>query len=153
MSAHRGPASRLKLNGSGDRRFREFMTCDPVIKNIRHGHSIGGVITPEYHMWMNAGKKARKEGLPFSISVHDIKIPETCPILGIPLVCHKGARNIQGDSPSLDKIVPEDGYVPGNIWVISFRANRIKCDASLAELILIADALAAEIEARQIAAY
>lgn len=117
-----------------------------VTKTLKHGHSMGGVITPEYHMWMNAHKKSRKDGLPFTISVHDIKIPKVCPILGIPLVCHKGARNIQYDSPSLDRIVPECGYVPSNIWVISFRANRIKGNASLAELILIAEALEAKLE-------
>ena len=26
------------------------------------------------------------------------------------------------------------GYVKGNVWVISWRANHIKCNASLAEL-------------------
>ena len=33
-----------------------------------------------------------------------------------------------------DRVVPALGYVPSNIRVISFRANRIKSDASAAEL-------------------
>lgn len=38
------------------------------------------------------------------------------------------------DSPSLDRIKPELGYVKGNIRVISFKANSIKNDASIEEL-------------------
>jgi hypothetical protein len=38
---------------------------------------------------------------------------------------------------TIDKIDPKKGYVKGNVWIISFRANRIKYDASLEELALI----------------
>jgi hypothetical protein len=38
------------------------------------------------------------------------------------------------NSPSLDRIVPEKGYVAGNIRVISQRANRIKSNATVEEL-------------------
>lgn len=37
-------------------------------------------------------------------------------------------------SPTLDRIVPSRGYVVGNVAVISMRANRLKSDASVAEL-------------------
>lgn len=36
--------------------------------------------------------------------------------------------------PSLDRFIPANGYVIGNIRVISFRANRIKSDATLEEM-------------------
>ena len=32
------------------------------------------------------------------------------------------------NSPSLDKIIPELGYVKGNVRVISFKANKYKND-------------------------
>lgn len=38
------------------------------------------------------------------------------------------------NSPSLDKFKPALGYMPGNIAVISFRANQLKGDATLEEL-------------------
>lgn len=44
-------------------------------------------------------------------------------------------------SPTLDRIVPDKGYVRENVWVISGRANRIKNDATIEELELIAEAL------------
>lgn len=42
-------------------------------------------------------------------------------------------------SPSIDRIVPELGYVPGNIAIISWRANDLKKDATADEMRRIAD--------------
>ena len=36
--------------------------------------------------------------------------------------------------PSLDRIIPTKGYIPGNIAVISQRANCIKSDATSEEI-------------------
>jgi hypothetical protein len=69
--------------------------------------------------------------VPFSISVQSIVIPATCPVLGIPIILgEKRSEN----SPSLDRLVPENGYVPGNVRVISDKANRLKGDRTLIEL-------------------
>jgi hypothetical protein len=62
----------------------------------------------------------------------DIVIPACCPLLGIPLFQMRGRAG--PNSPSLDRIDPTKGYVPGNVWVISWRANQIKPDATLQEL-------------------
>lgn len=45
-----------------------------------------------------------------------------------------GAGKSHDNSPTLDRIVPDLGYVPGNVAVISFRANAIKRNATVAEL-------------------
>ena len=92
----------------------------------KHGKSK----TPEYCMFYDARKRALKNDIPFNISPEDIVIPETCPVLGIEL--HFGKE--RDSTPSLDRIVPSLGYVTGNIQVISFRANRIKSDATVEEL-------------------
>lgn len=83
-------------------------------------------------MVRNARLRAKAAGVPFAISKEDIHVPTHCPILGIPLI--RGTRSGTPNSPSLDKIHPEQGYVPGNIIVISNRANRLKSDASIREL-------------------
>lgn len=49
-----------------------------------------------------------------------------------------GVRGGGDNSPTLDKIEPALGYVPGNIIVISGRANRLKADATIDELRAIA---------------
>lgn len=85
-------------------------------------------------MLKNARIRARQAEVPFTIAVEDIVIPTNCPILGIPIFQAKGKRGGGENSPSLDRIVPERGYVPGNIIVISNRANRLKSDASIDEL-------------------
>lgn len=38
------------------------------------------------------------------------------------------------ESPSLDRLIPERGYVPGNVAVISWRANTIKSNADYRQI-------------------
>ena len=71
--------------------------------------------------------------LPFDICEEDIVIPEICPILKIPI--QRGDNKVGPNSPSLDRIRPELGYVKGNIQVISYKANTMKSDATLIELL------------------
>lgn len=51
----------------------------------------------------------------------------------MPLRRHNGTGPAP-DSPSLDRVIPELGYVPGNVIVISWRANNLKRDATIEEL-------------------
>jgi hypothetical protein len=80
----------------------------------------------------NAYNRAIAKGVPFSLTKADVVIPEVCPVLGIPL--RTGKRGFSDNSPTLDRVVPSLGYVPGNIAVISGRANMIKRDATADEL-------------------
>lgn len=92
---------------------------------------------PQSKMWKNAKNRARQAGIPFRIEEKDIVIPEVCPILGIPIV-RKGKEK-SDNSPSLDRIIPELGYVEGNIAVISDRANTIKNNGTWEEHERVAD--------------
>lgn len=92
---------------------------------------------PGYNMFANARNRAKRDGLPFTITREDIVIPEFCPALGVKL--EAGSKLHQPNSPSLDKIVPEKGYVPGNIVVVSFLANSIKRDATVEQLCRVAE--------------
>lgn len=82
-------------------------------------------------MLQRARARARRLGLEFDLAPEDIHIPERCPVLGITL--ERKCRE-QDSSPSLDRIENDKGYVKGNVIVVSFRANRIKGNASVAEL-------------------
>ncbi len=82
---------------------------------------------PELMLYHSAQQRAKKCGWAFTISAKDIKDawPKDglCPILRIKLErCAKTCDQ----SATLDRVVAEQGYVPGNIAVISHRANRIK---------------------------
>jgi hypothetical protein len=85
--------------------------------------------TPAYTMFYDARKRAHQFGVPFSIEPTDIVVPTICPVLGV--VLDSSSRDT---TPSLDRMRPALGYIPSNVRVISFRANRIKSDASVAEL-------------------
>lgn len=89
-------------------------------------------------MLKSAQYRAEQEGLPFNLDESDVVVPSHCPVLGIPLQRCRG-RGFNPNSPSLDKIVPELGYVKGNVRVISLRANALKKDATPAELRAVAD--------------
>ncbi len=90
-------------------------------------HGLSG--THAYSMWCNSKQRATKEGLPFNLEPKDCIPPEACPVLGIAFdFSEKGDRN--DESPSLDKFIPELGYVKGNIAVISWKANRMKSNGT-----------------------
>ncbi|UOF81207.1 restriction endonuclease pacI-beta-alpha-metal hnh motif 1.97A [Caudoviricetes sp.] len=44
------------------------------------------------------------------------------------------SRRPNDNSPSVDRLVPHLGYVPGNVRVISWRANILRRDATTREL-------------------
>lgn len=84
---------------------------------------------PEKYLLKAAKKRAKEKNLPFNIDVEDIVIPNVCPVFGFLL--EAGTISERDNSPSLDKIIPELGYVKGNVMVISFKANTLKRDGSL----------------------
>jgi hypothetical protein len=85
-----------------------------------------------YVMLHSARARAQKKGLPFNLELDDIVIPDACPVLGIPL--EPGTRKVHWNAPTLDRIHLDQGYVKGNIVVISWRANFIRSNATLDEL-------------------
>lgn len=91
---------------------------------------------PGRPLWERAKKRAQDRGLPFSLAKNSIEVPKTCPALGVSMAL-AGRRS--ATSPSLDRIVPERGYVPGNVRVICDRANRLKGKRGLDELRRLAD--------------
>lgn len=85
----------------------------------------------------NTKARAKRKGVPFDLSLEDLVIPECCPVLGMKLVKRLG--HFADESPSIDRIVPSLGYTKGNVRIISYRANRIKCHASREDLEKILD--------------
>lgn len=89
------------------------------------------------HILSQAKRRAISNGMNFDISIEDLlPLPKVCPVLGI-LINYKGtgAKGFINDSPSIDRINSSKGYIKGNVCIISWRANRIKSDATLDELI------------------
>lgn len=88
---------------------------------------------PLYYMYHACKSRCKKKGIQFSITMDDLgPLPSHCPVLGIPMTHNLGGA--MPDSYSIDRIVPSRGYVPGNVRIISYRANTIKTNASPDEL-------------------
>jgi hypothetical protein len=66
------------------------------------------------------------------LNIDDIIIPEVCPVLGIPLKVN--TSRVSSGSPSLDRKDNNKGYTKDNTYVISYRANSLKNDATIEEL-------------------
>jgi hypothetical protein len=80
----------------------------------------------------SAKYRAKKKNLPFNIHKEDISIPDKCPVFSIPIRYSEGGKT--DNSPTIDRIDNTKGYIKGNIVVVSFKANRIKSNATLEEL-------------------
>ena len=94
---------------------------------------------PAYTMYGNAKQRAKRSGIEFTISKDDIRIPETCPVLGISLATPEERVGKQKDnSPSLDRIDSRKGYTPDNVWVVSYLANRMMSNATPEQLLTFA---------------
>jgi len=77
--------------------------------------------------------EARKKGIEFTINPDDLIWPTNCPALGLE-IDYITRGKLLPNMPSIDRIDPKKGYVPGNVAVISFRANTIKNNATPEEL-------------------
>ena len=101
-------------------------------------HKTKSVLTEEQYlkeMLRHAKNRADKSNIPFNITLDDLIIPEKCPILETPLNWRESIRWEHPENvPSLDKIIPEKGYVKGNVCIISMMANTMKQNASFEQL-------------------
>ena len=83
----------------------------------------------QLRLYFRSKASAQTRGIEFSISKEDIVIPEHCPVLLTPF-----EYNTE-QTMSVDRIDNSKGYIPGNIQIISRRANTMKNSASREDLI------------------
>lgn len=93
-------------------------------------------------MLSNALQRAKKNNLPFDIDIAFLKsiTTQTCPVFGIQLnwgVNPNGSS--KSNSASLDRVIPEWGYIKGNVVIISQIANLIKQNVTYNDLYKVAD--------------
>lgn len=93
---------------------------------------------PEEFLLRRAEESAKARGLTFNLTIDDIHLPESCPLLDI-LMFFDSENPRHDGTPSIDRIDNSKGYVKGNVWIISRKANVMKNDASLEELATFAE--------------
>jgi hypothetical protein len=90
-------------------------------------------------MLASARKRAKKKNLAFNLDLDYVRslVRSNCSLLPeISLEWSTQCRNgiPLPNSPSLDRIDPTKGYVKGNVWIVSHRANTLKGNATHDEL-------------------
>lgn len=97
-------------------------------------------------MFYNARRRAKKNKIPFDLDTDYVinLFVEDCPLLGIKLDWTNRGY-LKEDSPTIDKIFPELGYVYGNIWIVSAKANLMKGKATVEEINMLSNRLAQKI--------
>lgn len=86
--------------------------------------------SPELYLWKYAKARSKHDNMEFDLEVSDIVIPDICPYFKTPFVM--GDKQL---AASLDRIDSSRGYTKDNVRVISYKANRMKNNATEQELI------------------
>ena len=122
----------------GDRRYsplRRKAECKTCVRESQQKYKKEKPFNMRHSRIKN---RARINKLPFNITVEYLESiwTDACPILGLKLdlLATKHADN----AAQLDRIVPDKGYVKGNVSWLSARANRLKDDATAKEHMKIA---------------
>ncbi len=79
--------------------------------------------------------RAKQRKVLHTIYAQDIlPLPSHCPILGVELSYGQISHRGRSCHASLDEIIVGEGYVPGNVAIISIRANTLKSNITLSEI-------------------
>lgn len=85
------------------------------------------------YLLRQARKRAKENGVECTLRARDIPdVPEKCPITHVKLVKNTGKWS--HDSYSLDRKDPSKGYIPGNVAIISWKANSLKSNLTLEQV-------------------
>lgn len=127
--------------GVSKQRLYQVMQKFGLSTNVRKRKSFLEGKGPKYY-WFN--KMMTAKNIPKEDRVRlleEVELPDNCPMLGVPLNYEggngEGWNGRTDNSPSIDQICPSKGYTKDNIQIISWRANRIKNDATPEELVKI----------------
>lgn len=86
-------------------------------------------------LWHKTKKRAKRQGILFTLRLEDVpKIPRRCPVFGM-VMTFEGSHQDKENTPTMDRIDNARGYVRGNITVVSWKANRIKSQLTVEEII------------------
>jgi len=72
-----------------------------------------------------AKNRAKTKGLPFDLTIeHMMELWDgSCAISGVELDLEPAGGRVARRAPSIDRIIPEYGYVQGNIRIVTYQVN------------------------------
>lgn len=115
------------LSGMRDQEKEKYAANARKCRRVPRGRLRGAVY--------GAKGRAKKLGIPFGLTMDNIPpVPDKCPCCRVRMT----ADGLWQDCPSLDRIYPENGYVPGNVQWLCRNCNRLKNNFSPEELMRLA---------------
>lgn len=103
---------------------------DKAIKASDPKNYDAAIVAQLYYM---SRKRAKQKSVEHTITKDDIKLVHICPIRNVTMSRSTGKFN--NDSYTLDRVDSSRGYVPGNVRVISWKANNLKSDLSVGDIV------------------
>lgn len=88
----------------------------------------------QHFLYVRLRARAKQQGIAFDLAEADISWPTHCPVFGIELQYDRRGATSRDNAPSFDRVNPDIGYLKGNVYVVSSKANRIKAEATLEQL-------------------
>jgi hypothetical protein len=127
-------------NSSKDKLTSACKMCFLKYKNIYRATKHGFLTKA-----LNSAKtRAKNKNINFNLDFEYLKdiATDTCPIFFVDLIYKsttRGSGNADKNTAALDRIIPDLGYIKGNVVFISHWANTIKSNATEKELYAVAD--------------
>jgi hypothetical protein len=124
-----------------DKIYQESLRVKKPHKRLEYNRKYKAKVNDDFNYrlkcLLNASKqRAKLKNIEHTLTLEELKtiypIDNKCPVFGTELKF--GNAGFKDNSPSIDKIDPKGGYTLDNVQVISWRANRLKVDASINEL-------------------
>ncbi len=133
-----GPLLRAKEREKSKRKWAKFKKKRDAARAQEKNKRRNGKKKPlKTVLCAKARMRGRRDGREASIKHEDLSWPEYCPVLGLKLdyATVYGQRDSRNPAlPSLDRWDNAKGYIKGNVFVISLRANQLKNNATADEL-------------------
>jgi hypothetical protein len=106
------------------------------IERCRENEAKWDAANPTKVAMQSAKKRAKQYGVPFEGAIEQElgEYPTHCPVCHVEMVSHIGEGRMQSDSPSVDRLVPAIGYVPGNVSWMCQGCNAAKKDGTMEDL-------------------
>ncbi|NTJ67527.1 hypothetical protein G6M50_06085 [Agrobacterium rhizogenes] len=116
------------------------------LANKRHGFEVLPASDPWSKRAASIFQRCKRTGLEFGFaSSAELAIylkniaPLRCPVFGFELITSDQKGGFNPRSPSVDRIDSSKGYTRDNIQIISMKANTMKTDATLDDLLAFAE--------------
>ena len=110
---------------------------DKMLEYIVQYKAKNPILFRAYHVLSNIRIRSKKNNIPFDITKQNLidmqNESDTCPCCFEPFDFNLNGPN-DPHSPSVDRIIPELGYVKSNVKMICFRCNQQKNDSSIEQL-------------------